>query len=386
MIDVAIAVAAALPWIVLPIIVGRRMRQTTSLDPESSEAPRDAPLVSVIVPARNEERNIATCIRSILGNTYPAFEVIVVNDHSTDDTAAIMRDIAREDDRVDVIDAADVPDGWLGKTWACETGASHARGEILCFTDADTAHKPEALVRSVNAMTRRNADLFSIYTGQRLETFWERVIQPQVFTLVSVRFGGTETVNRSGRAADKIANGQCLFARRAAYRELGGHAAVRAHAVEDIALAQRFFTAGREVVLMDGAKHVTTRMYTTLGELVRGWGRTLYAGHRASLPLGKAGSVAHPFLFLLLPAFQLLPAAVLASLLFVSLSAGLVVWALVAEGAMLVWWLLVYRAIRLPAWLAFFHVVGAAIVLYICLGAAFRGRRISWKERAYRIE
>src|SRR6185437_14783611 len=118
-----------------------------------------APLVSVIIPARNEARNIERCVRSVLASTYPSLEVIVVDDHSTDATGSIARAMAAHDSRLVVIDAPDLPAGWFGKQWACATGARAARGQLLVFTDADTRHAPDLLSRAVNALRDRDASL-----------------------------------------------------------------------------------------------------------------------------------------------------------------------------------------------------------------------------------
>src|SRR4029079_10662510 len=118
------------------------------------------------------------------------------------------------------------------------TGARIASGPILCFIDADTVLSPDLISRAVRYMDATDAEMLSIVCGQELGSFWERVVQPQVFSALGVRYGGTEVVNRSRRAEDKIANGQCIFIRRATYDAIGGHAAVRDKVAEDLALAQ----------------------------------------------------------------------------------------------------------------------------------------------------
>src|ERR1035437_9367986 len=138
---------AGLPWGARPPAVLWGVRQRTSLAAYSPALPTDAALelVSVIVPARDEARNMEACLRSILATTWPGIEVIVVNDHSADDTGDIARRMAAGDSRVSAIDNRDLPEGWFGKQWACHNGASVARGTFLLFTDADTRHGPELL-------------------------------------------------------------------------------------------------------------------------------------------------------------------------------------------------------------------------------------------------
>ena len=379
-------VAASLPWLVLPVVLYRRSMNATSADYESSDVPADPPLVTVIVPARNEAENIARCVTSILGTNYPSLEVIVVNDHSDDRTAEIVGELAQTDNRVRLFDSPQLPDGWFGKQWACQTGADQSKGPVLLFTDADTIHRPDSLVRAVNAMIRAQADLLSVLPRQRLESFWERVLQPQVFTLLAARFGGTEHVTHSPRKEDKLVNGQYLLVKKATYDSAGGHASVRGSAVDDLSLAQLFFSRGGKVVLTHGANSVSTRMYTSLGSVVRGWGKNIYAGVRLSFRKGPLRSVVYPSLLLLFFLFQLAPMAMLIAGITGMTSSATMVWSIVSVSCLLIWWTAVYMLMQVPPWHALVFPVGAAVMLYICAGAILRGRTVAWKGRVYRSE
>lgn len=378
-----IGAAAALPWVITPVVTAIRVRNSVSLDSESNNPPSHAPLVSVIIPARNEARNIERCLRSVLTTTYPTCEVIVVDDQSGDGTGDIARDIARNDPRVRVIDNTAPPAGWFGKQWACTTGAQAAKGSILCFADADTTHSPDLLTRSVNAIIRRKADLFSVAGRQELGTFWERIIQPQIFSILAVRYGGTESITNSPRATDKIANGQCLFVTREAYDSLGGHSLVKSHVADDLMMAQRFFANGKHVVLEEGLDQLSTRMYTSLSELVHGWGKNVFAGGRDSVPLGAVGRFFYPVFLLLTPLWGLVPVIVLVMSLATPVTAPLLTWAAIATAAFLAWWLSAYRRIGESPLYAFLFPIGAAVVFYIFLRAVLRGQNVQWKDREY---
>lgn len=373
----------ALPWLVIPLVAllrGRRSRSLEHFPPEPGAAP---PRVSVIIPARNEAHNIRRCVASVLTSAYPELEVILVDDHSTDGTGAIAREAAGGDARFHVIENPDLPPGWFGKQWACANGARRATGTLLLFTDADTFHAPDLLPRLVNAQRELDADLISVAGRQELGTFWERLVQPQVFSLLFVRYGGTEGVNRARRAEDVIANGQCLMMTRTAYDALGGHERVRATVAEDLRLAQETFRAGRRVRLVLGVHQLRTRMYTSLRELVAGWGKNVYAGGIDSMPLGRIGRALFPLLMLTVPLLQLWPpAAVLLA------AAGVIgEWhlapALIATTALVIWWALAYAAADEPPWYAFLFPVGAVLLGYIFVGAIARGRRVAWKGREY---
>ena len=188
-------------------------------------APLTGPRISVIVPARNEERNIRRCVESLLAQTYPDFELIVLDDRSTDATPKILHAFASPDQRLTVLLGAELPPGWAGKPHAVFQAARAARGDWLCFVDADTFAGPQALASVFAKARQTGADLFSIMTGQEVETFWERVVLPLVFTGLSVGFSPRK-VNDPGRP-DAIANGQFIFIRRSVYDAIGGHAALR---------------------------------------------------------------------------------------------------------------------------------------------------------------
>ena len=383
MTDTTVAVLAALPWIVTPIVTAIRVLGSKSLDDESAAPPEKPPLVSVVIPARNEARSIERCLRSVLSNDYPRFEVVVVNDGSTDATGDIAQSIAATDNRARVIETQGLPEGWFGKQWACETGAHATSGEIILFADADTTQSSDLITRSVNAMLRRNADLFSVLGRQELGTFWERLIQPQIFTIMSVRYGGTESITRSRFVKDKIANGQCLFVRRSTYEEFGGHSLVKSHVADDMMLAQRYFARGRRVVLEEGIHQLSTRMYTSLGELVRGWGKNVFAGGRDSVPFGLFGRLLFPLLLLSAPLFNLVPALVLIASVVAPVSSALLLWAVIAEVAMLLWWIYLYASIGESPFYSLLSPLGALMVFYIFLRAALRGQRVLWKGRQY---
>lgn len=373
----------ASPWILGPIVTIVRARFSRSLDDVSDQAPSDPPLVSIVIPARNEARNIGRCVDAALASRYPRYEVIVVDDHSDDGTGDIVRAVADRDARVRVIVPASLPPDWFGKQWACAAGAADARGELLAFIDADTFVASDLVPRTVNAIAARNADLLSVAGTQELGSFWERIIQPQIFSILLQRYGGTELVNRSRFASQKIASGQCLWVRRRTYELLHGHAAVRHEVAEDLALAQQWFLAGRTVALVLGLKQLTTRMYTSLRELVEGWGKNVYAGGRKAMPFGALGRAIFPALLVTPAVFFIAPPIVLALGWLGIVGTTATTWAAIATTANLVWWLLVYAWLRLSPAYALLHPLGAAMVLYIALGAIARGRRVRWKEREY---
>ena len=374
----------SLPWIMPPLVTYFRLRNSRSLDDESDIPLADPPLVSVIVPARNEAHNIERCVSSILSATYPNLELIVVDDSSTDGTADLARTAARGDLRVRVVVCPPLPEGWFGKQWACATGAKVARGSVLQFTDADTIHASDLVTRSMNAMRRARAQLFTVAGHQELGGFWERVIQPQVFTILATRYGGTESVTNATSVRNKIANGQCLFVTHDSYNSIGGHASVRTSVAEDLMLAQKFFAARKRVVLMLGLNQLSTRMYGSLREIVNGWRKNVFAGGLDSVPFGRIGRTMFPLFLLMPPLLELLPVLALVLAAF-GLKTGttVLVWAAISCAATLIWWIVVYLTARENPFYALAYPLGALVLLYIFLSAVIRGRRVSWKGRTY---
>jgi chlorobactene glucosyltransferase len=382
--------AAAWPWLVFPAVILWRLRRSRALSEWPAEAPADAPRVTVIIPARNERHNIGACVRSVLSTSYPDLAVVVVDDHSDDGTAEAALEAAAGDARLRVVSAPALAPGWFGKQWACAAGAAATaapapRGEVLCFADADTTHAPDLVGRAVNAMRGLDAGLLSVIGRQELGTFWERVAQPHVLAMLAFRYGGTEHVTRSPRRSDKIANGQCLLVTREAYEAVGTHASVRRAVSEDLVLAQRVFDGGRAVALVTGGPQLATRMYTSLGDLVRGWRKNVYAGGREAIPFGIVGQAVYPLLLLVTPVATLGPPLAAAAGALGLVSAAATAWTAVAAVALLVFWAIGYRKFDLSPLYALTYPLGAAVLLWIVLGAIARGSRVSWKGRNYTV-
>jgi len=378
-----IIVLAALPWVVIPAVVLWRLRDSASLDAYPAQIPADALLLSVILPARNEAHNIEACLRSILVTGYPNLEVIVVDDHSSDGTGGIARRIAATDARVRVINNPDLPAGWFGKQWACHNGALTANGTLLCFTDADTRHGPELLSRSANAMVERRADLFSVAGSQTMVTFWEKLIQPHIFVLLFAKYGGTEKVSRSTNPYDKIANGQYLLMRRVTYDRAGGHETVRTHVAEDLRMAQEWCRLGFNVHFVTGLNHMSTRMYEGLGEIVRGWGKNVYAAGRDSMKLGPIGHAVLRVIFPFPALWEIVPIGLAIGAVFGVVPPAVGIWGALVFAITAFFWGIVYRLAKQPVAWGLLHPLASMMIFGIFTRAAWKGDRVEWKGRAY---
>ena len=226
------------------------------------------PQLSVIIPARNEEASLGTCLESLVAQTAVDFEIIVVNDHSTDRT----REIAESFKKVRVIDAGPFPEGWTGKNNAVATGAREARGQCLLFTDADTIHTPGSLSRALAEAKDNKADVLSYSPEQIAVTFWEMAILPVIFAELARQFPPSRVSDPNSPEA--AANGQFILIRREVYDAIGGHAAVASEILEDVALARRLKAAGYKLRFRY-SESVRTRMYRNFAQLREGWTKNL---------------------------------------------------------------------------------------------------------------
>lgn len=375
----------ALPWVAMLLIMPLMLLRRPRLSMFEPPAPEDAPLVSIIVPARNEAVNISVCIASLLNSLYPRLEIIVVDDESTDGTGDIVAILAAHaDNRLTVVDGAPPPDGWLGKPWACWQGYRHAKGELLLFTDADTRHEELLLGRAVGALLSREADMASVLPRQLMIGIWERLILPHIFALISLRYMHLERVNRTRNPRDAIANGQFMLIRREAYEALGGHEAMRTEVVEDQCLAQRIIATGRRIVVAHADDLMETRMYRSLGGIVEGWTKNLAIGSARAAP-EWAGPIVPWLIALFLLGMWVLPPVTMLLTLMTPLGGWIQGWSLGVTAASIVFWAVVHAIQRVPLPFALSYPIGALAAAGLFVRSALRGPHVVWKGREYRV-
>src|SRR3954470_14041069 len=227
------------------------------------------PEVSVIVPARNEEASLGTCLESLVSQSGVDFELVVVDDHSSDRT----REIAASFRGVRVIEAGALPAGWTGKNNAVTSGAREARGTWLLFTDADTVHLPGSVARALSEAKENQVEMLSYSPEQIAVTFWEMAILPVVFAELARQYPPSKVSDPASPVA--AANGQFILIRRETYDAIGGHAAVAGEILEDVALARRLKASGRKMRFRYAADAVRTRMYRNFQQLREGWTKNL---------------------------------------------------------------------------------------------------------------
>ncbi|MEE9164395.1 MAG: glycosyltransferase [Thermoplasmata archaeon] len=366
------AVLAALILASIPIFVGypRLPRQAALADP---------PLVSIILPLRNQASTTRACLDSLLAQDYPRQEVLVVEGGSDDGTQEVLEDYR---DRIHLIEEPPLPKGWVGKNWACKQGAERARGDVLLFTDGDTIHGPGLLRKTVAYLLQEDLDLLTLYPHLLVESFWERTVLPFMIFLIGLSHRGA-WVNRPDKRW-AVANGQYLLFPRASYDAVGGHESVRERVDEDYRFALRVKESGLRLCMADSRRLLQVRMYDSLGAIWQGFTKNAFPGldFRLERVLWNTAGL---FVGVILPLVLLIAG------LAVFASEGPRLLLLVGGGLMALLWIRVamaYAFMGVPVAYALLAPVATAIVMGILLDSArryLRGEGVAWKGRTYGI-
>jgi len=340
--------------------------------PKTTRTPR----VSLLVPARNEERNIEACVTSLLEQDYPDFEVIILDDHSTDNTLRILTQLAGLDSHLQIIEGRPLPAGWLGKHWACFQLDQVATGELILFVDSDTRHTPDMLLDSVSALLSEHADLVTAFPREEVVTWGERLLVPiigfGIFTFIPIHL-----VQRLRLAALSVTIGQFMLFRRAAYDAIGGYESVRAEIVDDMVLGRRIISGGLEWRLLDGTRHVSCRMYRGFWEAVGGFSKSLFAlfDHRI-LPY---------FIGWLLVGIAFIepPVELVSYWMHAPLTSIPLEYSVISVVLSIVLWMVAYRRFKFPAYLVFYYPLSLALFIAVVICSFFQSATgtATWKDR-----
>lgn len=259
---------AAAMWLLLLNRFGAAVKRVGTLEPAAAE-PNPVPRISVVIPARNEEQDLEAGLRSVLAQQGVELEVIVVNDHSTDQTGALADRVAAADRRVQVLHDPPLEPGWLGKANAMQQGAARATGEYLLFTDADIVHGPRCFASVAQLLRERAADLASAVPRLLVRTFWENVIVP-MYVAGFAQYGSAAIDDPA--SPDAIASGGLLLIKKDVFDALGGMAEVRGEMFDDVGLARLLKRHGKRVVFRIGAPLLQVQAFKTNRQAF--WGTT----------------------------------------------------------------------------------------------------------------
>ncbi len=264
----------------------------------------ESPLVSVLIPARNEHQNIVQCLTAVMAQQYGTTEIIVLDDESTDATARMVESFSGIDKRITLIHGKPLPADWIGKNWACHQLSESAQGRYLLFLDADVRLRPEALSYAMDLLRRKAGEMLTVFPTQLMRSLGEWLVVPLMNWLL-LTFLPLKKVYSSPRRAFVAANGQFLLIERKLYDRIGGHQAVRDSIVEDMAIARRVKAAGSRLITALGGRYVHCHMYDGFPGSFKGFTKNYYPGFRLNpavflaMVIGIGALMLAPFGFVL---------------------------------------------------------------------------------------
>ena len=334
----------------------------------------DGSLVSVLIPVRNEEKNIERCLNSLRNQLYKNYEILVINDNSTDNTGKILERIASEDSRIKVFTGKPLPDDWYGKPFALHQLSAHAKGDILLFTDADTIHSPASISWAVTNMQRLKVDMISGYIGQVFMTFGEVITVPLMFFLTG--FVIPLFLNRFNKSSYfSAAIGQYIAIRHEVFNAIGGCETFKKKTSEDIYMSRYVKRKGYSTRFLNITEHVKCRMYNGYNDAIEGIGKNVFdfLGKKTLIIFLLAVAV----LFFLFFPFPLLIGGILCS-------SPWTLHILIVNILFTLTWLFMFLGLRLNWWYGFFWPLMFLNLLYMAAWSWFRtvsGRGFIWKDR-----
>jgi chlorobactene glucosyltransferase len=343
----------------------------------------EQPLVSVLIPARNEENNIKKCLDSFLNQSYKNYEILVLDDNSTDKTYEIVKNLAKQHpDKIKLYSGKPLPPDWRGKSFAMQQLLDYANGEYYLFTDADTIHTEDSISLMMSNMAFHDADLVSGYIGQKTKTFGEKITIPLIYLLTGLVIPLWMN-NRCKLSIFASAIGQYIGVKASAFKSIGGYEKIKSYTTEDIYLAREMKKAGFKTIFIDAKSAATCRMYTNYDQSVRGISKNIFDF------LGKNSIV----MFLIVIAiffFLVIPAPICIVKLFEmrlqhSTYVDTFTFALIINFVLsFLSWLMIFATRKLPLYIAILYPLVHLNLLYIALVSWIRseqGKGYVWKGR-----
>ena len=372
-------IAFGLVIFMLNLTLNLRSLKTLRCD---EKVPEPAPLISVLVPARDEELNIATCLESLQKQDYPNFEVLVLDDNSSDNTATLVEQIAAKDSRIQLFRGDPLPEDWAGKPFACYQLAKRARGSWLLFVDADTTHAPHMLRGALAQALRLESSLLSGFPRQLATSLPQKVAIPVLYFVI-LSWLPLWWLQRSREPKPSLAIGQFLLFPREEYWRIGGHEVVKSRILEDVWLGVEISRRNGRQVAVDLSPAVSCNMYHNVGAMLEGFIKWIYSVISLS-PAALAVMMAAAYFFYLLPFYSLWR-----ELFVVVAPTGLraIIISQVAMILLMRW--MVDNRFKEPVVSIFLHPVGLSFLFLASFCAVFRraaGAGVRWKERLYRRE
>jgi chlorobactene glucosyltransferase len=298
------AITAVLLLILLNYLLNNLFFKETSRFKLPQHIIKKNPLISVLIPARNEEKNIRRCLLSLIKQDYENIEILVLDDNSSDNTAGIVKELSGKDNRIKLFTGEKLKKGWMGKNYACYQLSGYARGDYLLFTDADTLHFPDSISSALACLLKYELGALSVFAKQIMVTMHERMMVP-FGNYIILCFLPLYLIRKSRNAFFCTAIGQFMFFKKEVYKKIEGHKSVKSEVLEDIKLSKQVKKHGYRFMIFDGRNNLYCRMYRSFMEVVRGYSKVLFAAFDFKIPMISAAiiliSAVFLFPFIMLP-------------------------------------------------------------------------------------
>lgn len=373
-------IAAILLFILVNFLINNILFKDTSRFklPESILAQK--PLISILIPARNEEENIKRCIISLLKQDYENIEILVLDDNSTDYTARIVLELSQKDPRVKLYSGGPLKKGWLGKSYACHQLSKYAKGDYLIFTDADTLHFPNSISSSVACLHRYRIDALSVFSKQITVTLHERMIVPFGKYMV-LSFLPLYLIRKSRSVLFCTAIGQFMLFKREVYKKIGGHKSIKSEVIEDIMISKQVKRCGYKFMIFDGRRNLYCRMYKNFREVVRGHSRTIFAAFDYNIYMITIAIILISAIFLF--PFIMLPVGIFFN--WPTILIDLIILQIII---ILITRIIFSMRFKCKAVDIILHPISIVYLIYIAINSIFNakiGMGVNWKGRIYDV-
>jgi len=337
------------------------------------------PFVSVLIPARNEEDIIEQCIRSICNQSYSQYEVIVLNDHSTDKTGEILHRLSLEFPQLSIIDGGVLPSHWIGKPHACHQLAMKAKGEYVLFTDADTFHDRSSIESLMKFALTNNIDMLSAVPKQELKLFWEHVAVPFIHTLY-LTYLPHDLILKNPNPQFAAANGQALLFKKESYQLIGGHTSVANSIAEDIDLAIRIKSFGMRLCHASASEIISCRMYRSSRDVFTGFSKNAFATMHFDMHK-LLFFVSHLFITYVFPFIGLCIGLLLNNPLIILFNGLSIILSMSLR-------FIIAMYFGYPLWHSFLHALTASTFIVFAINSALWSKKkngTEWKGRTYSL-
>ncbi|HEY78144.1 MAG TPA: glycosyltransferase [Dehalococcoidia bacterium] len=373
-----VIVAVALIGFALNLVLNLRSLKK----PRDSQIPGTVPFVSILIPARDEETNIGACLESLRRQDYPNFEILVLDDSSSDNTRSVVAGIAAKDKRIRLVEGEPLPAGWAGKPFACHQLARQASGDWFLFIDADTIHTASMLRTTMGLALEERASLLSGFPRQLAASLPQKIAIPVLYFVI-LSWLPLWWLQSSRKPRPSLAIGQFLLFPRGEYRRIGGHEAVKSRILEDVWLGIEVKRHGGRHIAIDLSPVVSCHMYRNIGAMWEGFVKWIYSVATLS-SLALVGLLVAGYIFFLAPFYWLWN-----ELFVVTVPTGWGPILIFQVATILAMRWLVDNHFREPFISFLLHPLGFSFLFLACLYAGARrilGAGVQWKARLYSKE